>query len=478
MEKDTENQAVAAHTLTNTDAGELVAREERQRVEAVRKLVATAKLEPTFAQTLITRGATLEQARAAVLDTLAARDEAFPTESHHREPTLEVGESDREKFMRAATAAVVTRAGCGRLVAAASKTEDGAPLAELAAVDPGALRGFSLVDLARECLERSGVKTRGMRPIRVVETALTHRSGGMASSSDFSVLLESALNKVLLASYATQPTTWQKFAGRKTVSDFREHKFYRNGSFGTLDKVNEGGEFKNKAIPDGERSTLQASTKGNIIALTRQAIINDDLGAFNDLAQRFGAMAARSIEADVYALLLENGGLGPTFGAAPLFDATHGNVGVGAALSVESIDADAQLLGEQKDPSGNDYLDLRPAVLLVPRALEGSAKVINGAEYDPDTSGKLQRPNMVRGLFREIVGTPRLTGTRRYLFADPGIAPALAVAFLEGAEAPVFETREGWRVDGTEMKLRQDYGVGALDYRGAVTNAGVAEGGD
>jgi hypothetical protein len=66
-----------------------------------------------------------------------------------------------------------------------------------------------------------------------------------------------------------------------------------------------------------------------------------------------------------------------------------------------------------------------------------------------------------------------LSGTRRYLFADPSIAPVFEVAFLEGQTAPVLESRDGWRVDGTEMRVRLDYGVAAVDYRGAVTNAGV-----
>jgi hypothetical protein len=67
--------------------------------------------------------------------------------------------------------------------------------------------------------------------------------------------------------------------------------------------------------------------------------------------------------------------------------------------------------------------------------------VINQSQYDPDTiANKSQmKPNIVVGLFREIVDSPRVTAistTRRYLFADPSIAPVLEVAFLEGQDAP------------------------------------------
>jgi hypothetical protein len=354
----------------------------------------------------------------------------------------------------------------------AKKTALGASKLAKVEVDAAEFRGLSLSDLARECLERRGVSTRGLSRERIIGTALT-RGGGMNSSSDFPILLESAMGKVLLAAYATTPDTWREFCAKKSVPDFRTANMYRNGSFGTLDAVNEHGEFKNKSIPDGEKSTISVGTKGDIIAITRKALINDDLGAFTDLATRFGRAAALSIEADVYALILQNSGLGPTqSNSQPLFHSTRSNVGTQAAISVDSLEADAVLMASQKDPSGNEILDLKPSILLVAKGLEGTGKVLNDAVYDPSTSNKLQMPNRVRGLFNKVIGTARLAGNRRYLLADPAIAPVFAVAFLDGKEAPELFSELGWRVDGTELKVRIDYGVAAIDYRGGVTNAG------
>jgi hypothetical protein len=79
---------------------------------------------------------------------------------------------------------------------------------------------------------------------------------------------------------------------------------------------------------------------------------------------------------------------------------------------------------------------------------------------------------MVRGLYRDIVDTPRLSGTRVYSFADPNEAPVIEVAFLDGVQEPFLESQDGFTVDGTQYKVRLDVGVGAIDYRGAVTNAG------
>ena len=112
-----------------------------------------------------------------------------------------------------------------------------------------------------------------------------------------------------------------------------------------------------------------------------------------------GRAAALSVEVDAYALLALNGGLGPTQSdAQPLFHSNRVNVGSGAAISMASLDADASIMAAQTSVGGAEVLDLKPGVLLVPRTLLGTARGIIGAEYDPDTANKLQKPNIVKGM--------------------------------------------------------------------------------
>jgi hypothetical protein len=160
-----------------------------------------------------------------------------------------------------------------------------------------------------------------------------------------------------------------------------------------------------------------------------------------------------------------------------LFHATHNNISTQAALSVAALDADRVKMGEQRDPSANEILDLRPAVLVIPQSLGGAARVLNEAEFDVDQVGanltnRFMMPNKVRGLFRTIVDSPRMSGTRRYLFADPGASPVIEVSFLQGQQEPVLEQHEPFDYDGIRWRARFDYGVGAVDFRSAVTNAG------
>ncbi|MGE3596645.1 MAG: ClpP-like prohead protease/major capsid protein fusion protein [Dehalococcoidia bacterium] len=366
-------------------------------------------------------------------------------------------EDERDKFRAGAVEAILARA--------ATRDAEGKPV-RVSASNP--FRGHSLLDLARACLVRAGVRTDGMSKMDIVGAAFTQ------STSDFPVLLENTMHKTLLQAYALQPNTWSRFCKIGSVSDFRAHPRYRVGSLGNLDTVGENAEYTNKEIPDGEKASITARTKGNIINVSRQMIVNDDLGAFTDLAAQLGRAANRTVEADVYAMLALNSGMGPTMAdSVALFASGHANVTADGAMSVTILDGARSLMASQMDISGNDYLDIRPAVLVCPTASGGLARVLNSAEYDPSTANKLHMPNMVRGLFREVVDTPRLSGTRFYCFADPSEAPVFEVAFLDGVQEPYLELQNGFDVDGGRYKVRLDYGVAALDYRGATTSKGA-----
>jgi len=327
-------------------------------------------------------------------------------------------------------------------------------------------RGRKLLNLAEMCLARAGIRSDGMDQRAIVAAAFTQ------STSDFPVLLENVMHKTLQGAYALQADTWTIFCARGTVSDFRAHNRYRVGSLSNLESKTELGEFRNKTIPDGEKATLTAGTKGNIINISREAIINDDMGALTGLASSLGRSAKRTVEADVYATLALNSGMGPTLSdGVTLFHASHANVSTGAP-TVTAFEAARVVLSAQKDVSGNDFLALSPAVWLGPDAIAGQAKVVNNSTYDPDAANKLQRANIAAAMVSSIVGTPRLSGTPWFMFADPAQAPVLEVAFLDGIDTPYLEMENGFSVDGARWKVRMDYAIGGVDFRGAVRSTG------
>lgn len=440
---------------------------ERSRILEIQKLVRLTSLDSGVADQLIADGTSLDAARAYVLAEMEKR--TAPLNSH---PRIESIQDERDKRIRGVTAMVIARSGATDTIRQAQKSERFGHLLKDVSTDPGEFRGMTLLDLAKDVLQRAGVNTRGMYPMEIARRALTLRSSGNQTTSDFSVLFENALYKMMLGAYATAPDTWRLWCATDTVSDFRDHPRYRNGSFGTADELPEGSEYKRKAIPDGQKVVLNTKTYGNKIGLTRQAIINDDMGSFTDLATRFGRMFGLTLEVNAYALLTANSGLGATFNGQAFFHAQNSNINTtGSALGIAGIEADRHVLARQRDISANEYLDLRPAVLIVSTELGGTARTVNDMEFD-DTDNKYHKPNRVRGLFRTVVDTPRLTGNRRYMLADPGVYPAFKMVFLEGGETPVLESQESWDIDGTEWKVRFDAKAVPFDPKCAVTNVG------
>lgn len=459
--------ATAAQPVDQAAVRAAALTEERTRVTDITTVCRAHRRDQAFTDRMIAEGVSVGEVRTQVLAQLAG-DDVNPA-TNTRSGVRIGGEDAHDKFARGITAWLLIRTGLASLVA--THENPTAP----AVLDAGEFRGMTLRDIARECLERNGVSTRGMMPMQIAARAFQMRSANYQTPSDFTTLLENVMHKVLRAAYGITPDTWSRFCAVGSVSDFRTHNWYRTGALSELDSLSDVGEFRNKAIPDGEKATYSVGTKGNIIAISRQTIVNDDMGAVLQLTQRLGRAGKLTIEKMVYALLAQNTNLGPTYGGAPLFDDTaHANVSTGLALSAAAIDADRVKMAQQREPNSNEYIDLRPAILLVPVGLGGQARLINTSQFDPDTvANKSQmKPNIVAGLFRDIIDTPRLSGTRRYLFADPSIAPVFMVSFLEGQQEPVLETQDGWRVDGVEMKARLDVGVDAVDYRGALTNAG------
>jgi ATP-dependent Clp endopeptidase proteolytic subunit ClpP len=194
---------------------------------------------------------------------------------HSRVQTVE---DERDKIIAAGVQAIRARAG--------AVDRDGKRIV-MDTANP--FRGATLLDLAKASLARAGVRHEGMDKMAIVAAAFTH------STSDFDVLLENTMHKSLQTGYALQPDTWSRFCKRGSVSDFRAHNRYRVSSIGNLDTVPEGAEFKERTIPDGEKSSISVTTKGNICSITRQAIINDDLDALTGIPTAMGRSANRTV---------------------------------------------------------------------------------------------------------------------------------------------------------------------------------------
>lgn len=443
---------------------------ERTRVSEIQTATRAAGLGDEFASKLVSDGTSLDEARKLVINEMAKRN-AESIQTGRGSPSIQVGEADHDKFVRGVSAWCFEKAGNGLVEQAVKRGVKGF---EDTAIDAGPFRGARMTDIARKCLDRAGVKHSHLYDAKkLFDLAFAQRN--YAGISEFAVLFENVMYKSMRAAYAVQSDTWRRVCGVDVVSDFRSANRFMNASFGTLPVVSEHEEYRNIEIPDGSKISISTETRGGIIGVSRQALINDDMGALVDLALRFGKSAGKSIESAFYTMLAENSGLGPTMSdSQPFFHSNRANVATSAALSVAGLDADRLKMRAQMDSESNDYLDLEPRILLIPVGLESAAKVINASSFNHDSAADSTKANPVQGMFGDIVSSPRLTAstTRRYLFTEA--KEAFKVVFLEGSgEGPTMETNEGFRTDGTEWKVRIDFKVNPYDPKTAVTNAGT-----
>jgi hypothetical protein len=138
-------------------------------------------------------------------------------------------------------------------------------------------RGQTLLDLAKASLVRAGIRSRRRHGQDADRRGRVHAEHERTSRSCSRTRCTRRCRR-LMPSRRTRGRASATKAPSATSA--RTSARYRVGSLSNLDAVTELSEFKNKTIPDGEKSSITATTKGNIINLSRQAIINDDLGAF------------------------------------------------------------------------------------------------------------------------------------------------------------------------------------------------------
>lgn len=358
----------------------------------------------------------------------------------------------------------------------------GASNAILARIDPGKggeklqagneFAGMGLKALIRVALRNAGVSGAD----RLEGSALAAKLFASHSGSDFPYLLANTAAKLLRASYANAPTTWQQWAPTLSVSDFKQHSIVSLSAFSDLATKAEGAEYTQGTLSE-YRETIQASTKGRYIGLTREMVVNDDLGAFTRLASALGWAAANTVDKAVYAYVEANAALSDT---GALFNSTavsttggHANLAsANAAVTVSSIAIGEAAMAAQADPSRATVLGLRPRFLVVPYGKKQIAWEVLNSPTDVASSNAAKR-NYAASLGLELVAAPNLTGsTAWYLFADKN-TPCIEVAFLDGQQAPYIEEDVEFMTDEMRMKVRLDFGVAATEWRTGFKNAGA-----
>lgn len=405
---------------------------------------------------LIRGGNSVDQARAAVLEELARGDAARGGHQNVRVQTV----NDEQQTRMAG----IQEAMMHRIQANAPLTDNGRQY-----------RGMSLLEIGREFLESRGVQTRGMDRMRLATEMLHFRSGaGMHSTSDFGTLFANVANKRMRDAYAENLGTYTQWARRApNAPDFKNMNIVQLSGAPELLQTNEHGEFKYGTMKDGGTS-YALLTFGRMISMTRQAIVNDDLRAFERMVTAFGASSNRLENRLVYSQLTGNPLMSD---GVAMFDVAHANLGTGApsALALAALKAGRTAMRKQKGLQGEE-LNLAPNFLIVPASLEQDAYQLTSANYVPAKQADINEFRAGGRTAVEPIVEPILDAVSEaawYLASNNGQIDTVEYCYLDGAEGPVIESQTGFEVDGVTWKCRLDFAAKAVDHRGMYKGAGA-----
>ena len=291
--------------------------------------------------------------------------------------------------------------------------------------ESGAVREMlnrSTGEIALMHLERSGVDASRATPVNVFETR-----AGELTTTDFPSLLTNAGTGILMQSYREAETPLKTIATRRDLPDFRKVDAIRVGGYGLLQETEESGEITSTSANEAV-APIQLKMWTRSVQISRKALINDQLGAFGDIAGELGRVAART-EGKIMADTINNNPNLPD--NTKVFHSSRGNMTSGTVLSASfDLAGPRKALRTRKGLDDETILGLRPQYLLVGPDLEDDTLQLLGTVYPTSTSDV----NPFTGKLEMLV-EPRLAEGKAYMIGRPADAPALVYSYRREGQA-------------------------------------------
>jgi len=454
-------------------------KEERERIQEIKSLGEITKAKAETIEKAINDGISISEASkiftAEIRNSLSTKGVIVD---------IKVGMEDSEKFLNMCKSSLDDVSGIEK---------DNSKRAEIK--KSGAPR--SILSLARRCLEREGksnVSSMSNEDVaRKILNATTQGTG------DFTNILTDAVNKNIAMGMQEAPTTYKFWTKTVPVVDFKTYNHVAMSNFSDVEVINEGEKFQFGAFSD-KKETGNVTTKGKAYTISRQAIVNDDLGAFTRIPQAIGASIERRINGTCYELLYSNSLVGPamTEDGLYLFDATattgHGNYiasGSGAVPSSTTLDAGRKAMMTRKllapeAVSSAQYTGVPPRYILSGPSLQttieqlvytgfliaGSTTAAQTGIYNPyGPEGKNQLLPIIEPY---LLNSDSARDTGWYLIANQSQIDTFILLTLNGESSPTLR-QENSRISealGVTWDIYFDWGWMAGDWRGMYYNNG------
>lgn len=417
---------------------------ERTRQAEMRSLAETSGVSADMLAGWLDSDTTIEAARKVAITEMAARDKAGMPSGRQGTDTVDP---------KATMKADISNALLHRVAPDKNPLNEGNTFAHM-----------NLLGICREALMLGGQSVAGMAPGAIADAA-------MQSTSDLPSIFADVANNEMARGYATRMRTFEKFATRKTMPNFKSQNLTRLSDAPNLLSKAENGEYEIGYLEDS-KETLALRTKGRVIKISREMIINDEMDSLSRVPLMMGAQAALLEMRMVFGLLGSNPKMGET--GKTLFHADHKNIATAGAPSTDAIGELRKLLRLQKSKGAKGEvgfaLNTPLACLVVPAALETEVEKLVTQIQAVTVAGVNPFANTI------VIAEPILDETSEtawYGLGDKNLVDGLVFGYLEGEEGAYIDTRIDFKSDALELKVRHDFAAGVADYRGIVKNAGV-----
>lgn len=448
VEKENENAVRDAKIEATKEAQ----KDERKRQTEIRSLSKACKIGDAECDKWLNDGVTVDDARKLAIEKMTASEQ--PTDTRAHSDAYFEGNDEGQSMRDGIENALLHRHD---------------PTTYALEAHGKQYRYMTLLEQAKVLLRSEGVKVAEMSRLDIAKRAVGH------TSSDFPKLLENIATKTMQKSFGEAPQTFAPVVRRVTVPDFKQVSRTQIGDapLSTDDEVLEKGEITRGSLSEaGEK--YQIKTYAKIVCFSRQMLINDDMDAFSRIPALFGR-AARDLESDLVWLKVINANAAMADGFN-LFSSDHNNLGSAGALSETTLSEARQDMRKQVGLDGR-LMNLVPVWLFVsPENETAGEKLISS--ISPNASGDVNPFGPTGRTSLSLVVEPRLSAVSPphpyYLSAATGQVDMIELATLDGTNGgPVIESREGFDIEGLEIKVRHDVHAAVVEFRGLYKNVGA-----
>lgn len=285
-----------------------------------------------------------------------------------------------------------------------------------------------------------------------------------ASTHSLTTMLSTVGNKFLMDGFDSVEQVWREISDIRPVNDFKQITSYRMLDDMVFEEIGPDGQIKHGKASQ-ESYTNQAKTYAKMFSLTRQDIINDDLGAFNAIRSRLGRGSGIKLNQIFWAAFLDD---------AAFFTSDRGNL-ITTALGESGIAAAVLALNSMTDGYGNPIDIGGQHILLTGATLNPTALKWYVSQEIRDTTASTKTPttNIYQNKYRPVMSRYITDTTDWYLLpVNAGDMAVMETCFLDGVQSPTIESADAdFSTLGVEFRGYWDFGVAKKEWRAAVKSA-------